>query len=331
MIDVNFLMSDRNSFKNSIFYSFKEGVFRFDIFQKIRFIFESKNYILKEVDYLNFKGSIFFHSIFEDILYILDLNKLIKLDLNWRGNFINFIEDLVGERIGNRFLIFYREGKEDTNFDKLREFCYFISEIELIKSSIERILQYLNYKDPNLYDLKSISNSDFLINSLYSYSNKLDLRGFILFCEEVFLTCFEDNTFNLINFNKIIEQKEKNSLKYYELYTYLYNILMNSSNNSKYKLYRYLLDMFEEVGNNSRVIISQLMKIMKDFYNININLKMSEEYIQTLSESKKKFLNKYNNIPIDRLLKISIALSKYEFFLNSGDFSFELKIFLDTL
>jgi hypothetical protein len=332
LIDIDFLLLDRNSFKNSIFYSFNEGIFKFEVYQKITSIFESKGYILKEVDPLDFKGSFFSHYIFEDILYILDLNKLIQINPNYENFLDLFVKSILEGELKNRFFIQY---KNDIKFpiDKLKSICYYISEVEINKSSVEKIIQYLSYKDPNIFNKNILYNKDILINSLYSYSKvrELNLKEFILFCEEVFLTCIDNNRFNLISFNQIIEQKDIVLLKYYELYTYLHNVLLDPSINSKYKLYQYLVNLFWEVGENSRVVLSQMIKVMKDLYYINKNLKVSEEYIQTIKFSKKKFLEKYANIPIDRLLKFSLILSKYEFHLNSGNFLFELKILLDSL
>ena len=330
---MDFLLSGRNAFKSSVLYEYEDTVFKWDIIKKIRDIFEIKGFMFRKVDYSDFKNSTKSVSLFGGNLILLDLNVLQEENKQWETELSTFVKDLISGGMKNRFIILHRTEKKDIKvksmeiYTELCEYCYFINEVKLNRSSVDKIIRVVMLRNKSLLDLEALLEKDIFLKSLNRYLEYRDgtLRGFVKFCEEISLLCVDKGLFNLGLFNLLFNERIEKD--HYILHKLLFNLISNPNTLNKDRIFVHLQNVYSSNEYSSRLVVYRIMRALKELMYINVNLGVSEEYLMTLMEYRRNSLANFNALPSEGILRFSLLFAKYESLLNSDNILYHLNNF----
>lgn len=337
MLDVEFLLANKNALKYSILYEYDTMVFKSDVCIKINKYFEFRGFSIEEADYillLNSMGSV---SLFGNYLILIDLNKLIENNpKDWRKIFDECSEKVINKVFNNRFLFLVKTGddliklKALPSYVDLEKNSYHLVESEVNKHSILKIIDFLLIKNKNLIDYNKLENKEPFIKSLERYLEypEHNLLNFVKFFEEVIIYCIKDNVFNLSNFNLLFQNREEKD--YYQLYKVMYNFILNPSEMTKINYFNFISNLYLKRKYSVQLILYRLMKVMKELIYLCKYLGDSEDFLSTLKDYKKYMIKNFDSLPIKSLFKYFILFGRYESSFNVGDFLFEFDRFLNS-
>jgi hypothetical protein len=335
LLDIDFLMSERSSLKSCVVYEYNIGIFKQDVLSRISSIFESKNIDFQEVDYYNFNMSSRSSSLFGESAFLIDLNKLVQKEPNCKKCFNELVTDISSKKIYNRYIFCVRSGfgisniQETDQYKKLKEISYNIVELELSKSTVAGLINFLINKNKGLY--YKVKNLEEFKKVLSSNTRSFDLLNFIKFFGRISYFCIEDNFFSIDNFNRITKIDNDDTSDDNILCKNIVDFMVEGSHRSKDKLFNTVFNLYFNKKYSTKLILYRIIKVVRELSFINKRLGVSEGFLATLTKQKKYFLEKFDSVPVKDLVRFSSMLVKYEEKLNTGNFIFEFNQFLIAL
>jgi len=336
MIDLEFIMSNRNSFKRCIIYSYISSAFKFEVTEKIKSVFDFRGILLNEADYSSFLDSCNGLSLFGESLILIDLEKFKGVSKSWVAEFDKFCLDFVAERLENRFVVFGLQDSFDglnnsKNFIEFKDKSSLIEEAPPEKLSASIFLDYISFRNKNAFDLTKVKNSDTMYKSIGQIlkSKELDIFEIISLCEECLFVALNNDKFDAVLSNLLINNVSKQDN--FILYDLVFNVLATGSKISKDRLYKYLLELNTIEEFSVELISYRFMKVYKDFLYINVEYGPSEEYLNTLNVYYRKYLGKFKDIKLHKLFRVGMLLAIYESLLNSNNLTTLLYEFVAML
>lgn len=339
MLDIDFLKANRTSFRNSIAYEYKTGIFKSEVCAKIDEIFEFRGFDCCEVDYSNFNLSSRSASLFSGVFFIkVDLNKLVIENEGYKKDFELLLGDIEKKEIKNKFFFLYKEDNIVSEIIKSKAYehfikdCSYIIEPDLFKSSINKVINFLiESNNQLLFDFDLLKNKDDFVKAMVQGVEIVDhslLNFEILFTKSI-IHCIDNNIFDMNIFNRMFVLGDK--IDNFALYKALYDFMGSFSDRVAHRVFEVVVDLFFGRKYSTRLIIYSIMKIVREFSYINNNLGCSEEYLLSLNKSKRYALDKFKSVPINNLFRFSVNLSKWEKRLNTGNFLSEFYYFITSL
>lgn len=332
LLDIEFLKSERSSFKDCIVYEYNTGVFKQDVVSRISSIFDFRGFDIQEINYDAFNSSSRGSSLFGDLVFFVDVNKLVERNSNYKKDITTLIKDISNKEVSNKFVFLLKDSPEVVElktgelFTKFTESTYNINEVELSKTTVNKVVDYLVSKDK--VKMGDILNEDDLVNVVVQSMELVNnsLVDFVKMYERILYFCVENSSFDISKFNSL----GLNSLnkEEYVLYKVISDFIVEPSSRTRLKLFKAVCDLCFNKKYLNRLILYRIIKVVRELSYINKHLGVSEEFISSLTKQKRYFLERFNSIPLKNLLKFSLKLVRWEQKLNSRNFIFEFNCFL---